>query len=113
VIDALLNAIPVIAPIGTGADECFYNINADLVAGSIAETLNAEKLILLTNTIGLLDDKNELLTGLSAKKVDELIADGTIYGGMLPKIGCALSAVRNGVKSTHIIDGRVSHAQTP
>jgi acetylglutamate kinase len=65
---------------------------------------------LLTNTIGLLDDKNELLTGLSAKKVDELIADGTIYGGMLPKIGCALSAVRNGVKSTHIIDGRVSHA---
>ncbi|MDC9714246.1 MAG: acetylglutamate kinase [Gammaproteobacteria bacterium] len=110
VIDASLNAIPVIAPIGTGADECFYNINADLVAGSIAETLDAEKLILLTNTIGLLDGEGELLTGLSAKKVDELIADGTIYGGMLPKIGCALSAVRNGVKSTHIIDGRVSHA---
>ncbi len=110
VIDASLNVIPVIAPIGTGADECSYNINADLVAGSIAETLNAEKLILLTNTIGLLDNDSKLLTGLSAKKVDELIDDGTIYGGMLPKISCALSAVRNGVKSTHIIDGRVSHA---
>ena len=110
VIDTSLNAIPVIAPIGIGVDECFYNINADLVAGSIAETLDAEKLILLTNTIGLLDGEGDLLTGLSAKKVDELIADGTIYGGMLPKIGCALSAVRNGVKSTHIIDGRVSHA---
>lgn len=110
VIDASLNAIPVIAPIGIGADECFYNINADLVASSIAESLDAEKLILLTNAIGLLDSEGELLTGLNAKKVDELITDGIIYGGMLPKISCALSAVRNGVKSTHIIDGRVSHA---
>ncbi len=109
-IDASLDAIPVIAPIGIGVDECFYNINADLVAGSIAEALNAEKLILLTNTIGLLDEKERLLTGLDAKKVDELIARGTIHGGMLPKIGCALAAVRNGVKSTHIIDGRVPHA---
>jgi acetylglutamate kinase len=104
------DSIPVIAPIGVGADDCAYNINADFVAGAIAEALDAEKLILLTNTIGLLDAKGELLTGLDAKKVDELIADGTIHGGMLPKIGCALSAVKHGVKSAHIIDGRVSHA---
>jgi len=93
-----------------GKDGFSYNINADLVAGSIAEALNAEKLILLTNTSGLLDANDNLLTGLDAKKVDGLIADGTIHGGMLPKIGCALSAVKNGVKSTHIIDGRVPHA---
>lgn len=110
IIDTSLEAIPVIAPIGVDINDCHYNINADLVAGSIAEALNAEKLILLTNTIGLLDAKGRLLTGLSAKKVDELIANETIHGGMLPKIGCALSAVRNGVKSTHIIDGRVPHA---
>lgn len=110
VIDTSLDMIPVVAPIGTGADNYNYNINADLVAGSIAEALNAEKLILLTNTIGLLDSEGELLTGLGATKVDELIADSTIHGGMLPKISCALSAVRNGVKSTHIIDGRVPHA---
>jgi acetylglutamate kinase len=112
VIDLLLKGdfIPVIAPIGVGEDGFSYNINADLVAGSIAEALNAEKLILLTNTSGLLDANDNLLTGLDAKKIDDLIADGTIHGGMLPKIGCALSAVKNGVKSAHIIDGRVSHA---
>ena len=112
VIELLLKGdfIPVIAPIGVGKDGFSYNINADLVAGSIAEALNAEKLILLTNTSGLLDSNDNLLTGLDAKKVDGLIADGTIHGGMLPKIGCALSAVKNGVKSTHIIDGRVPHA---
>jgi acetylglutamate kinase len=112
VIDLLLKGdfIPVIAPIGVGEDGFSYNINADLVAGSIAEALNAEKLILLTNTVGLLDANDNLLTGLDAKKIDDLIADETIHGGMLPKIGCALSAVKNGVKSAHIIDGRVSHA---
>jgi len=112
VIELLLKGdfIPVIAPIGVGKDGFSYNINADLVAGSIAEALGAEKLILLTNTSGLLDGEGELLTGLDAKMVDSLITDGTIHGGMLPKIGCALSAVKNGVKSTHIIDGRVSHA---
>jgi acetylglutamate kinase len=112
VIDLLLEGdfIPVIAPIGVGEDGFSYNINADLVAGSIAEALNAEKLILLTNTAGLLDSDDNLLTGLNAKSVDKLIKDGVIFGGMLPKIGCALSAVNNGVKSTHIIDGRVAHA---
>ena len=112
VIELLLqgNFIPVIAPIGVGEDGFSYNINADLVAGSVAEALNAEKLILLTNTVGLLDSEGELLTGLSTDKVNELIADGTIHGGMLPKIGCALSAVENGVGSTTIIDGRVPHA---
>ena len=102
--------IPVIAPIGVGEDGHSYNINADLVAGKMAEVLNAEKLILLTNTSGLLNKEGELLTGLTAGQVDELIEDGTIHGGMLPKIGCALSAVKNGVKSSHIIDGRVEHA---
>ncbi len=112
VIDLLLKGdfIPVIAPIGVGKDGFSYNINADLVAGSIAQALNAEKLILLTNTSGLLDSKGDLLTGLDAKKIDALIKDGTIHGGMLPKTGCALSAVKNGVKSAHIIDGRVAHA---
>ena len=102
--------IPVIAPVGVGKDGQAYNINADLVAGKIAETLNAEKLILLTNTEGLLDKDGKLLTGLSSERVDELIADGTIHGGMLPKIGSALEAVRNGVQTSHIIDGRVQHA---
>jgi len=102
--------IPVIAPIGVGADGFSYNINADLVAGRMAEVLGAEKLILLTNTAGLLDSQGTLLTGLNAIDVDKLIADGTIHGGMLPKIGCALSAVNSGVKAAHIIDGRVEHA---
>lgn len=102
--------IPVIAPIGVGEDGQSYNINADLVAGKLAEILKAEKLILLTNTSGVLDKNGNLLTGLTAKRVDELFADGTISGGMLPKIGSALDAVKNGVKSCHIIDGRVAHA---
>ncbi|MDH5436983.1 MAG: acetylglutamate kinase, partial [Gammaproteobacteria bacterium] len=87
-----------------------YNINADLVAGRMAETLCAEKLILLTNTLGLLDKKGRLLTGLDSGQVDELIKDGTIQGGMLPKIRCALDAVHAGVTTAHIIDGRVEHA---
>lgn len=102
--------IPVIAPIGVGADGASYNINADLVAGKIAEVLQAEKLILLTNIAGLMDKEGEVLTGLSTQQVDDLIADGTIYGGMLPKIDCALSAVKSGVTSAHIIDGRVEHS---
>ena len=102
--------IPVIAPIGVGEDGEAYNINADLVAGKLAETLKAEKLILLTNTTGVLDKEGQLLTGLTAARVDELIADGTISGGMIPKIAMALEAVKNGVKSSHIIDGRVEHA---
>ena len=102
--------IPVIAPIGIDHEGNSYNINADLVAGKIAEVLQAEKLMLLTNVAGLLDKNGEILTGLSTKEVDELIADGTIYGGMLPKIGCALDAVKAGVKRSHIIDGRVSNA---
>jgi len=112
VLDMLSNSdfIPVIAPIGVGEDGSSYNINADLVAGKIAEVLQAEKLMLLTNVAGLLDKKGNALTGLSTEQVDSLIADGTIYGGMLPKIGCALSAVKAGVTSAHIIDGRVSHA---
>lgn len=112
VIDMLLkgNFIPVIAPIGVGSDGASYNINADLVAGKIAEVLMAEKLMLLTNVAGLQDKQGEILTGLSVKLVDKLIADGTIYGGMLPKIQCALDAVKSGVNSAHIIDGRVEHA---
>jgi acetylglutamate kinase len=102
--------IPVIAPIGVGADGRSYNINADLVAGHMAEVLKAEKLILLTNTTGLLDKEGKLLTGLGADDVAALISNGTIHGGMLPKIGCALSAVNSGVKAAHIIDGRVEHA---
>jgi len=102
--------IPVIAPIGVGEDGCSYNINADLVAGKLAVVLGAEKLILLTNTPGLMSKEGELLTGLNAQQVEELIADGTIYGGMLPKINCALDAVRSGVRTSHIIDGRVEHA---
>jgi acetylglutamate kinase len=112
VVDMLLRSdfIPVIAPIGVGPDGCSYNINADLVAGKVAEVLQAEKLMLLTNVEGLMDKSGKILTGLSTKQVDELIADGTIYGGMLPKIGCALDAVKSGVSSAHIIDGRVPHA---
>lgn len=102
--------IPVIAPIGVGADSQSYNINADLVAGKVAEALKAEKLILLTNIAGLLDKQGEVLTGLTTEQANILIADGTIYGGMLPKIRCALEAVQGGVNSSHIIDGRVPNA---
>ncbi|HID82983.1 MAG TPA: acetylglutamate kinase [Chromatiales bacterium] len=102
--------IPVIAPIGVGEDGAAYNINADLVAGKIASVLQAEKLMLLTDTPGVLDQSGTLLTGLSAGKIKELISDGTIHGGMLPKINCALDAVQSGVKTAHIIDGRVQHA---
>jgi len=112
VLDMLRNSdfIPVIAPIGVDSKGNSYNINADLVAGKVAEVLKAEKLMLLTNTAGLLDKKGNLLTGLSTAQVDDLIADGTIYGGMLPKIACTLDAVKGGVKRAHIIDGRVNHA---
>ena len=102
--------IPVIAPIGVDREGNTYNINADLVAGKIAQVMQAEKLMLLTNISGLLDKDGNILTGLSTRQVDELIADGTISGGMLPKIGCALDAVNSGVASSHIIDGRVPHA---
>jgi acetylglutamate kinase len=112
VIDLLVagDFIPVIAPIGVGVDGESYNINADLVAGKLAEALAAEKLMLLTNVAGLQNKSGNVLTGLSTQQVDALIADGTIYGGMLPKIQCALDAVNSGVKSAHIIDGRVEHA---
>ncbi|MBA6419352.1 acetylglutamate kinase [Pseudomonas neustonica] len=102
--------IPVIAPIGVGADGASYNINADLVAGKVAEALQAEKLMLLTNIAGLMDKSGKVLTGLSTGQVNELIADGTIYGGMLPKIRCALDAVQGGVSSAIIVDGRVPNA---
>ena len=102
--------IPVIAPIGVGPKGESYNINADLVAGKVAEALHAEKLILLTNIAGLMDKQGNILTGLNTAQVDDLIADGTIYGGMLPKIRCALDAVQGGVNSAHIIDGRVPNA---
>ncbi|MGL4409991.1 acetylglutamate kinase [Zoogloea sp.] len=101
--------IPVIAPIGVGEDGESYNINADVVAGKLAEILKAEKLVLLTNTPGVLDKDGKLLTGLTPRLIDDLVADGTLSGGMLPKIGSALDAARNGVKSVHIIDGRVEH----
>ena len=102
--------IPVIAPIGVDQDGTSYNINADLVAGKVAEVLRAEKLILLTNVAGLKDKEGRVLTGLTADRVNALIKDGTIHGGMLPKIRCALEAVENGVHTSHIIDGRVAHA---
>jgi acetylglutamate kinase len=102
--------IPVVAPIGVGADGRSYNINADLVAGKLAEILRAEKLVLLTNTPGVLDKDGKLLTGLTPKQIDALFADGTLSGGMLPKISSALDAAKGGVKSVHIIDGRVEHA---
>ncbi len=112
VIDLLIKGdfIPVIAPIGVGDDGQSYNINADLVAGKLAEVLQAEKLMLLTNTKGVLSQQGELLTGLKAPLVQSLIQDGTIQGGMLPKIHCALDAVQSGVQTAHIIDGRVEHA---
>jgi acetylglutamate kinase len=102
--------IPVIAPIGVGDDGHSYNINADLVAGKVAEVLKAEKLLLLTNTAGILDKQNNLLTGLSINDIDNLITDGTIAGGMIPKTRCATDALKGGVSSIHIIDGRVKHA---
>ncbi len=102
--------IPVVAPIGVGKNGETYNINADVVAGKLAEILNAEKLILLTNTPGVLDKNGELLTGLTPKQIDDMVADGTLSGGMLPKISSALDAARSGVKTVHIIDGRVEHA---
>jgi len=104
------NFIPVIAPIGVGKDGASYNINADIVAGKMATVLTAEKLLLLTNTPGVLDDKDQLLTGLTANTTDQLISDGVIHGGMLPKVECALDAVKSGVKTSHIIDGRVKHS---
>jgi acetylglutamate kinase len=102
--------IPVIAPIGVGEEGETYNINADVVAGKLAEVLKAEKLVLLTNTPGVLDKDGNLLTGLTPKKIDELVADGTLSGGMLPKIASALDAAKSGVPNVHIIDGRVEHA---
>ncbi len=102
--------IPVIAPIGADENGVAYNINADIAAGKLAVTLQAEKLIILTNTTGVLDKSGKVLTGLKAKMVNELIDNGTISGGMLPKVECALDAVKNGVKTAHIVDGRVSHA---
>lgn len=102
--------IPVIAPIGVGPSGETYNINADVVAGKLAEVLGAEKLILLTNTPGVLDKEGNLLSGLTPKEIDALVEDGTLSGGMLPKISSALDAARSGVKSVHIIDGRVEHA---
>ena len=112
VIDLLIqsNFIPVIAPVGVGDDGQSYNINADLVAGKLAQVLRAEKLLLLTNTMGVLSKEGHLLTGLDPSWVQELINDGTIYGGMLPKVHCAVEAVQGGVKAAHIIDGRVEHA---
>jgi len=104
------NFIPVIAPIGVDDEGNSYNINADFVAGKLAEVLKAEKLMLLTNVAGLLDKQGNILTGLTTKQVDELIEDGTIYGGMLPKIQCALDAVKSGVNRSHIVDGRVANA---
>lgn len=104
------HVIPVVAPIGVGSKGESYNINADLVAGKLAEVLKAEKLMLLTNTTGVLDQQGQVVTGLVAEEVHALIADGTISGGMLPKVNCALSAVNSGVNSAHIIDGRVPHS---
>lgn len=102
--------IPVIAPIGAGIDGATYNINADSVAGALACKLQAEKLVLMTNTSGVLDKQGKLLTGLNAEQIDMLKADGTIQGGMMPKVDCGLDAVKRGVKTSHIIDGRVNHA---
>ena len=102
--------IPVIAPIGVGADGASYNINADLVAGELAQVLGAEKLLLLTNTPGVLDPDGNLLTGLSAVETERLIASGVIHGGMLPKVRCALDAVKGGVATCQIVDGRIKHS---
>ena len=102
--------IPVIAPIGVGKDGTSYNINADLVASKLASVLGAEKLLLLTNTQGVLDPEGNLLTGITARETDHLIKQGIIHGGMLPKVNCALDAVKSGVKTSQIIDGRVKHS---
>ncbi|MCX7148107.1 MAG: acetylglutamate kinase [Rhodocyclales bacterium] len=102
--------IPVIAPIGVGSEGETYNINADVVAGKIAEVLKADKLVMLTNTPGVLDQAGKLLTGITPRQIDDMVADGTLSGGMLPKISSALEAARGGVKNVHIIDGRVEHA---
>ncbi|WP_066565761.1 acetylglutamate kinase [Snodgrassella sp. CFCC 13594] len=102
--------IPVVAPIGVGRQGEAFNINADVVAGRLAEELHAEKLIMMTNIAGVLDKEGHLLTNLTPSRVDDLVADGTLYGGMLPKISAALEAATHGVKATHIIDGRVPHA---
>lgn len=102
--------IPVIAPIGVDSEGSSYNINADLVAGRVAEALGAEKLMLLTNVAGLMNREGEVMTGLSTEEVNRLIEEGVIHGGMLPKIRCALEAVKNGVNSSVIVDGRVEHA---
>jgi acetylglutamate kinase len=102
--------IPVIAPLGTDAEGNAYNINADVVAGKIAGVLQAEKMIFMTNIPGVLDKQMNLLTGLTPREVDALMADGTITGGMIPKVGYAVDAVNSGVKTAHIIDGRVEHA---
>jgi acetylglutamate kinase len=112
VIDSLEQGgfIPVVAPIGVGADGLSYNINADLVAGKLAEVLHAEKLVLLTNTPGVLDEQGRLLTGVTPREIDAMLASGALSGGMLPKIASALEAARAGVRSVHIIDGRVPHA---
>lgn len=112
IVDTLIaqDFIPVIAPIGVGPNGESFNINADIVAGKLAESLAAEKLMLLTDTPGVVDPDGSTLTGLSAEDIRELISDGIISGGMLPKITCAVEAVRSGVHSAHIIDGRVSHA---
>ena len=104
------NFIPVVAPIGVGEDGHTYNINADSVAGALAATLQAEKLILLTNTPGVLNQHEELVTGLSADEISDLISKGVIKGGMLPKVGCALEALAGGVNTAQIIDGRIEHA---
>jgi len=112
IIDMLVQGdfIPVIAPIGVGKDGQSYNINADLVAGKMAEILMAEKLIMLTNAAGLLNENGDVLTGLAISDVDKLVDEGVIHSGMLPKIHAALDAVNSGVKNAHIIDGRVEHA---
>lgn len=102
--------IPVISPIGFGQDGQAYNINADLVAGKMAEILKAEKLVMMTNIPGVMDKNGNLLTDLTAKEIDALFADGTISGGMLPKISSALDAAKSGVNSVHIIDGRIEHS---
>ena len=102
--------IPVIAPIGVGKDGETFNINADVVAGKVAEILKAEKLVMLTNTPGVLDQTGALITGITPKQIDDMVEDGSLSGGMLPKIASALDAARNGVRSVHIIDGRVEHA---
>jgi acetylglutamate kinase len=102
--------IPIIAPIGVDREGQTYNINADIVAGTLAQTLMAEKLVLMTNTAGVLDENGDVMTGLSAAEVDQLVKSGAIHGGMLPKVACALDAVKSGVRSAHIIDGRVEHA---